>query len=302
VLYLANRKLQAVLRRAGAKGPGLPSTELAPRVAVGSVAFDPLTVGAASALVRDELARGSGGLLVVVGRESHDRGVESVHQAATVVLAGSATAVWASWLLGRGLPQRVRPAALAEALCGVAASDGRRVYLVGGAPGGPGVPSEAQRAAAVLGLRFRGLHVAASACPPATGPSTGTAAAGLPTGAPATGPPTGEALAAGPAATGPAATGPPAATAATVPAAGPTDPATGVVTAWSAVLADVMEAKPDLVLISTDAEVRERILTELRVALPGAWLVDCAGIIDGLVPSGSARSRRWPFRLLPRRA
>jgi N-acetylglucosaminyldiphosphoundecaprenol N-acetyl-beta-D-mannosaminyltransferase len=261
VLYIAGRKLPGVLRRGGAKLPGMPSTELAARVAVGSVAFDPLTVGAASALLRDSLARGSGGLLVVVGRESHDRGVGSVHQAATVVLAGSATAVWASWLVGRGLPQRVRPAALVDALCGVAASDGRRVFVVGGAPGGPGVPSEAQRAAAVLGLRFRGLHVDASACPPSTGP--------------------------------------PASTAATGPVAGA---ATGMVTAWSAVLADVVEAKPDLVLVSTDAEARGRILTALRVALPGAWLVDCAGIIDGLVHGGSARSRRWPFHWLPRRA
>jgi N-acetylglucosaminyldiphosphoundecaprenol N-acetyl-beta-D-mannosaminyltransferase len=288
VLYLAGRKLPGVLRRAGAKFPGMPSTELAARVAVGSVAFDPLTVGAASALVRDSLGRGAGGLLVVVGRESHDRGVGSVHQAATVVLAGSATAVWASWLVGRGLPQRVRPVALAEALCGVAASDGRRVFVVGGAPGGPGVPSEAQRAAAVLGLRFRGLHVDASGCPRATGPHTGTAA---------TGPHTGTA-AAGPLAGAPA-TGPLASTAATGPAAGP---ATGMVTAWSAVLADVVEAKPDLVLVSTDAEARERILTALRVALPGAWLVDCAGIIDGLVHGGSGRLRRWPFHWLPRRA
>ena len=285
MLYLAG-KLPGVLRRAGAKLPGVPSTEFAARVAGGSVAFDPLTAGAASALVRDSLARGSGGLLVVVGRQSHDRGVGSLHQAATVVLAGTATAAWASWLVGRGLPQRVRPVALAEALCGVAASAGRRVFVVGGAPGGPGVPSEAQRAAAVLGLRFRGLHVEASGCPRATGPHPGTAAVRPHTGAAATGP-----------LTGAPATGPPAT--ATSPVAGS---ATGTVTAWSAVLADVVEAKPDLVLVSTDAEVRERILPALRVALPGAWLVDCAGIIDGLVHGRPARLRRWPFHWLPRRA
>jgi N-acetylglucosaminyldiphosphoundecaprenol N-acetyl-beta-D-mannosaminyltransferase len=288
VLYIAGRKLPGVLRRAGAKLPGTLSRELAARVAVGSVAFDPLTVGAAGALVRDSLARGSGGLLVVVGRESHDWGVGSVDQAATVVLAGSATAVWASWLVGRGLPQRVRPVALAEALCGVAASDGRRVFVVGGAPGGPGVPSEAQRAAAVLGLRFRGLHVDASAGPRATGPHTGTAAACPHTAAAAAGP-----------LTGAPATGPPASTAATGLVAGS---ATGMVTACSAVLADVVEAKPDLVLVSTDAEARERILTALRVALPGAWLVDCAGIIDGLVHGRPAGLRRWPLHWLPRRA
>jgi hypothetical protein len=122
------------------------------------------------------------------------------------------------------------------------------------------------------------LHVDASACPPAAGPHTGTAAACLPTGTAAAGTPTG--------------------TAATGLVAGP---AAGTVAAWSAVLADVVEAKPDLVLVSTGAEAREGILTALRVALPGAWLVDCAGIIDGLVHGRSARLRRWPFHWLPRR-
>lgn len=209
----------------------------APRVAVGRVEFDALTVGAASALVRDGLARGCGGVMVVVGRES----AAPAHRAGTVVLAGSATTVWASRLSGRALPQRVRPGRLAEALCGVAAADGRRVFLVGGAPGGPGVPSGAQRAAAVLGLRFRGLYVAGGVGPPATGTTT----------------------------------------------------------AWSDGLDDVVEAKPDLVLVSTHGEAQRRILTALRAALPGAWLVGCAGIVDALVSPGPAGARRWLSRRTP---
>jgi N-acetylglucosaminyldiphosphoundecaprenol N-acetyl-beta-D-mannosaminyltransferase len=211
---------------------------------VGSVSFDPLVATQAATMVRDSLARGCGGLMLVVGREEHHRGLEPELQAATVVLAGSATAVWASRLAGRRLPQRVRPTALAEALCGGAAADGRRVFVVGGAPGAPGVPSGGQRAAAVLGLRFRGLRIAGSASPPADG-----------------------------------------------------SPAV-----WAALSADIVEAKPDLVLVGLDAGAQEQALAALRPQLPGAWLLGSADMIDTLLGDQTTQRPRVQLRLRAARA
>jgi N-acetylglucosaminyldiphosphoundecaprenol N-acetyl-beta-D-mannosaminyltransferase len=209
---------------------------------VGSVSFDPLVATQAAAMVRDSLARGCGGLMLVVGRDLHHRGLEPGLQAATVVLAGSATAVWAARLAGRRLPQWVRPTELVEALCGAAAADGRRVFVVGGAPGAPGVPSGGQRAAAVLGLRFRGLRIAGSASPPAD-----------------------------------------------------CSPAV-----WAALSADVVEAKPDLVLVGLDAGAQEQALAALRPQLPGAWLLGSAGMIDALL--GDQTNQRPRTRLVATRA
>jgi N-acetylglucosaminyldiphosphoundecaprenol N-acetyl-beta-D-mannosaminyltransferase len=139
-------------------------------VTIGSVAFDALTAGQAAAHVRDGMARGRGGRVLVVAhdqlRQVEERaGLRQTLAGADLVLAGSATAVWASRVSGTPLPERVTGLALVDALCAVCATDRRRVFLVGGLPGGPGVPSGAQRAAAVLGLRHQGLLVAGCAAP-----------------------------------------------------------------------------------------------------------------------------------------
>jgi N-acetylglucosaminyldiphosphoundecaprenol N-acetyl-beta-D-mannosaminyltransferase len=150
------------------------------RTAVGAVRFDPLTRWEAANHVRDELTRGRGGRVVVLTQEQLRHGgdepdaiqkpgrrtFEPVRPEAEdggLVLVGSATAVWASRLAGTPLPERITGPGLTDALCAVCNSDRRRVYLVGGAPGLPGIPSAAQRAAAVLGLRHQGLRIAGSA-------------------------------------------------------------------------------------------------------------------------------------------
>jgi len=199
-----------------------PAGHLRPsRVVVGAVSFDPLTVATATAYVRDALGRGCGGLLLVVDRGLHRQGLGPELESATVVVAASATAVWASRLAGSGLPQRVTGIALAESLCAVAAVDGRQVYVIGGQPGGRGVPTGAQRVAAVWGLRHRGLRIAGSASP------------------------------------GPA----------------PAD-------RWD--VAEVVEAKPDLVFVSAGPS-GERIIAALRPELPSAWLIGCPGLVDAVL-------------------
>jgi N-acetylglucosaminyldiphosphoundecaprenol N-acetyl-beta-D-mannosaminyltransferase len=213
-------------------------------VRIGSVAFDPLTTAQAETLVRDGMARGSGGCVLVVGREALRRGLAPALQAAIAVLAGSTTAIWASWLAGQPLPPRVRPPELAESLCGACATDGRRVFVVGGAPGGPGIPSVAQRAAAVLGLKYRGLRIAGTASSPV-----------------------------------------------------PDAPLT-----WARLCADVVEAKPDLVLVGTEPASLQRIVEALRTDLPSGWLVGSPKMIDALLADATLGSGRRPRSRLPRSA
>jgi N-acetylglucosaminyldiphosphoundecaprenol N-acetyl-beta-D-mannosaminyltransferase len=220
-----------------------------PRVLVGSVAFDPLPADRAVTLVRDGMARGTGGLMLVVGRDTYECGLAPASQAATVVLAGSATTVWASRLSGHPLPARIRATELAESLCRAAATDGRRVFVLGGAPGSPGVPSVAQRVAAVLGLKFRGLPIVGTAGAPAqeSGDVDGRGVDGR--------------------------------------------GVEGTPQVWAALRADVVEAKPDLVLVGTDAVA---LLEALRGDLPSAWLFSSAGLVDALLAGPSAGSSRWP--------
>jgi hypothetical protein len=191
------------------------------------VVFDPVSVDQAVAQVRDGLVRGSGGLVVVLDRQALQ---PSPTLAATVVLPGSRAAAWANRLAGRSAPHRLRAAELVEAVCRSAAAEGRKVFLVGGAPGGPGIPSAAQRVAAVLGLRCRGLTIA------------GTRSA----------------------------------------------PAADTPHAWASVCADVVEAKPDLVLASAAPTV----LQLLRSELPSAWLLGCTDLIDAFGARSAALGQR----------
>jgi len=211
------------------------------RVTVGAVAFDPLRDLEAVTYVRDALARGSGGRLAVVDGDLHRRAaahpsLRAAVEAATLVLPEWMPAVWASRIAGQGLPQSVSGPSLVEALCVACAADGRRIFVIGGVPGTQGVPSGAQRAVAVLGLRCPGLRVAGCVSPPA----------GL-----------------------------------------HADPA-----AWSAVIADVLEAKPDLVLLGGGTAVQEKVVAALRRELPGTWIFGCAELVD-LVNGEDSRPGRW---------
>jgi N-acetylglucosaminyldiphosphoundecaprenol N-acetyl-beta-D-mannosaminyltransferase len=141
------------------------------RVPVAGVGFDPLTEAAVVGYVRDALARGEGGRIVtpnvdILRLAGADPAVRGYLDDATLVLPDGTPVVWASRLSGRGrLPERVAGSSLIWPLSEVCAEDGRRVFLVGGAPGAPGIPGGAQRAAAVLGIRYRNLRVAGCASP-----------------------------------------------------------------------------------------------------------------------------------------
>jgi UDP-N-acetyl-D-mannosaminuronic acid transferase (WecB/TagA/CpsF family) len=149
------------------------------RIAVGPVAFDVLTATEAAGRVRDGLDRGNGGRVVVLDhamrrRADADRALADWWGRASLVLNGSPR----RWT-GRGRLRRCDAMQLVGSLCVACVSDRRRVFVLGGAPGRPGVPGGAQRAAAVLGLRYRGLRLVGCASPaPSTDPVELAAVAG----------------------------------------------------------------------------------------------------------------------------
>lgn len=200
-------------------------------------------------LVRDAIRRGTGGRLVLLEQalRSPSRSPMASAQASArhgaVVLAAPRRSIWTSWARLRRMPARVRPVNVADALCSACLVDGRRVFLIGGEPGGYGKPSGALRAAAVLGLRYPGLRVAGALSP-----------------AP--------------------------------------DPAQ-----WTELIEEVVEAKPDVVLVSlraptavtVPAATQEQLIAELRAALPGAWVFGAPGLIDAVVGDAAPRRRSHPL-------
>ena len=214
-------------------------------ITVDGVAFDPLTEAEVVSRVRDETRPGapaaassppmwtscagppgSGASATILDQASHRGGRR---HAGGLGQPPQPPAGWASpgRSARRALPERVAGASLVWSLCAACALDGRRVYFVGGAPGSPGVPSGAQRAAAVLGVRNRGLRVAGCASPPYGFEE---------------------------------------------------DP-----DQWAAIRDDVVEAKPDLVLVGIGFPKQERLINDLRPELPGAWFLGCGASINFVV-------------------
>ena len=136
---------------------------------MGGVRFDALTASQVVARVVTELRRGRGGTIttpdVDVVRQTRRRPDTRDHVTDTaVVLPGGAPLVWASRLARTGLPERVAAADLVWKLCEAAAADRRRVFLLGGTPGGE--RSTACLAAQRLATRYGRLHVAGACSPP----------------------------------------------------------------------------------------------------------------------------------------
>lgn len=222
------------------------------RIAVAGVGFDPLTEAEVVACVRDALARGEGGRVFtpnvdILRHTAVDPSVRGSLDDATLVVADGAPVVWASRLAGRRagaargwLPERVAGSSLVWSLSEVCAEDRRRVFLVGGAPGAPGIPGGAQRAAAVLGIRYRNLRIAGCASPEYGFEQ---------------------------------------------------DP-----DRWAEVCADIVDAKPDLVLVALGFPKQERFIDALRTDLPGTWFLGCGASINFVV-GDQRRAPRWMQRL-----
>jgi N-acetylglucosaminyldiphosphoundecaprenol N-acetyl-beta-D-mannosaminyltransferase len=89
-----------------------------------------------------------------------DRGLRGLVAGASLVVPDGMPLVWAARLRGDPLPERVAGGSLIYSLSRAAATRGRSVYFLGGAPGVP------QRAGRELAARYPGLAVAGAEAPP----------------------------------------------------------------------------------------------------------------------------------------
>ena len=79
---------------------------------------------------------------------------------ASMIIADGMPLIWASWLRGTPLPERVPGAGLILSLSAAASRAGASIFLLGGNPG------EGEATAAVLKSRNRALKIAGVMCPP----------------------------------------------------------------------------------------------------------------------------------------
>ncbi len=114
--------------------------------------------------VMTELDQGRGGLVLTANVDIMFRlrqpANADVLAGATLIVPDGMPVVWASWLQGTPLPERVTGADLVWDLSRAAAGHGRTVFLLGA---GPGV---AERAGAEFERQYPGLRVVGHECPP----------------------------------------------------------------------------------------------------------------------------------------
>lgn len=117
------------------------------RIRMGTLPIDRLTFAGALEAIEALIASGEGGTVFtpnvdhVVVAESHP-GLREAYAAASLSLADGMPVIWASKLLGLGLPEKISGSDLVLPLMERAAHRGWRVYLLGA---GPGVAEEAAR-------------------------------------------------------------------------------------------------------------------------------------------------------------
>lgn len=129
------------------------------RIDILGVGFDALTMEGAAAAADALLQKGEGGSIVTVNPEIllHSR-KDSTYAAALngadLVLADGVGDLYAAWILGTPLPERVTGADLTPRLLSRLAGRGGSVFLYGGKPG------VAARAAERLAAAYPGLRIA----------------------------------------------------------------------------------------------------------------------------------------------
>lgn len=89
-----------------------------------------------------------------------DATARTLVEGATLIVPDGMPLVWASRLLGQPIPERVAGSALIFSLSAAAATAGRSIYLLGGAPGTP------EAAAEKLTRQYPGLKVVGTDSPP----------------------------------------------------------------------------------------------------------------------------------------
>jgi len=141
-----------------------PSDIDLPVVWVGGVRIHSLTEAQCADHIFRQLDAGCGGWVVTVNLDylrlfSHEPKYAALCAQANLTVADGTPLVWASYLQGTPLPERVTGSNLMWSLTAAAASNGRAIFLLGGSAG------TAQAAAAVLRQRHPTLRVAGAVCP-----------------------------------------------------------------------------------------------------------------------------------------
>jgi N-acetylglucosaminyldiphosphoundecaprenol N-acetyl-beta-D-mannosaminyltransferase len=89
-----------------------------------------------------------------------DEYLRQIYSEAAFVLPDGVSVLLAARVMGQKIPQRIPGVDMFEALCGRAAREGLRVFLLGGRPG------SAEKAAEKLLAKNQGLIVSGTCCPP----------------------------------------------------------------------------------------------------------------------------------------
>jgi N-acetylglucosaminyldiphosphoundecaprenol N-acetyl-beta-D-mannosaminyltransferase len=135
-----------------------------PFVRVGGVRIHALTEAQSIEHILGQLDAGRGGWVVTVNVDhlrlfSRDPEYAGLCALASLTVADGMPLVWASYLQGTPLPERVAGSSLLGSLTAAAARRGRAVFLLGGGPG------TAHAAASLLRQRHPGLRLAGTHCP-----------------------------------------------------------------------------------------------------------------------------------------
>jgi N-acetylglucosaminyldiphosphoundecaprenol N-acetyl-beta-D-mannosaminyltransferase len=95
-----------------------------------------------------------------LGRYHRNSLARSLIDEADLVVADGMPLIWASWLAGEPLPERVSGSNMVWSICEAARDRKVSVFLLGGDP------SVAERAAQIFANRYPGLQIVGTACPP----------------------------------------------------------------------------------------------------------------------------------------
>lgn len=117
------------------------------------------------------LARGEGGWLVTANldflrRYTRDRATRALYDRADLTVADGMPIVWAAWLQGDPLLERVAGSSLVPLIADRAAREGRSLFLLGGEP------ASNERAAAILCEQYPRLVIAGRTSPRVSNPPT----------------------------------------------------------------------------------------------------------------------------------
>jgi len=141
------------------------------RVRLAGLEFDLIRQEQLIEQVTDAIRRGSGGTIItpnvdICRRTRRDPDTRLLVHAASIVVPDGMPLLWAAWLAGRPLLQRITGADLIFSLSAAAAANSWPIYVLGGLPGADGSPGAAELAAGRIEARYEGIKVVGAYSPP----------------------------------------------------------------------------------------------------------------------------------------